>query len=491
MPVTPISLGARSNPGRNSAISAARLINAYAEEAGEEGKIKLPLVACDSFTSFATPSGTGTGGIRALLRFSATVAYGVSGTKLIKITSGGTVTVLTASGGGDVTLAATGLVTMARNRRATAEVAVACGGVYYIINTGTDAVSQPSLSGLDTGTLLSVGVNNGYFVLAFDNGEFFTSGIDDGTTLDPLMFGTAEGNADGLVRGLARSGDIVLAGERSTEFWQDTGAADFPYERSTVSDFGCYAAASMVSVATPDAESTDTVMFAATNAEGGYYGVCLLSGYSARKISSTAVDRAVRDGASTIIGFSWASGGHIFYALSDQSTYTWVYDLTTGLWHERTSDGLNFWRISCAVAFASGIVIGDYTSAKLYSMSPTLYNASADCVLTVKHSNDNGSTWIATRTATISQSSNLKQRYKFPRLGQSKEDGKVFQISISNAVMEDGTGNSMTIQPPAVHAWPNPMRFHMMFVDATPGVSRNSTAKAITGLAVDAVAVRG
>lgn len=485
MPLTPISMGARSNPGRNSAISVARLVNCYAEDAGEEGKIKLPIVAADGFSSFATPSGTGVAGIRALLPFSATVAYGVSGTKIFKVTSGGTVTLLSP------TLSGSGLVTLCRNRRASnPQVAVVCGGVYYLINTTNDTVTTPTTSTLSTGTLVSVCVNDGYFLLCFDNGEFSTSGIDDGATLDPLLVASAESNADSLVRGFARSGDVVLAGERSTEFWNDTGAADFAYERTATADFGCYAAASMVSVPTPQGENSDGVMLAATDAQGGYYGVCLLSAYTASKVSSLAVDRAVRAGASTIVGFSWSAGGHIFYAISDQSTYTWVYDLTTGLWHERTSSGLNFWRISCAMSFGGNIILGDYTSAKLYSLSPSLYASGTDCVLTVKHSNDNGSTWVATRTATISQSTDLKQRYKFSRLGQSKEDGKVFQVSISNAVMEDGTGNSMIVQPPAVHAWPKPMRFYMLHVDAAPGVSRNATAKAITGLAIDAEAVR-
>ncbi len=485
MPLTPISLGTRSNPGRNSAISAARMINCYVEDAGDEGKIKLPVVAADGFAQFINlGSFSGTGGIRALLPFNATYAYGVSGTMIFKTTSGGVVTGLAP------TLSGSGLVTMCRNRRASnPQVAVVCGGVYYLINTTDDTVTTPTTSTLSGGNLVSVCCNDGYFILCFDNGDFAISAIDDGATLDPLLTASAESNADSLVRGFARSGDVVLAGERSTEFWNDTGAADFAYERTATADFGCYAAASMVSVPTPQGENSDGLMLAATDAQGGYYGVCLVSAYTASKVSTLAVDRAVKAGGPTNIrAFAWSAGGHIFYAITDQSTYTWVYDLTTGLWHERTSSGLNFWRVSCAMPFGSYTVVGDYTSAKLYNMTTGLYGS--DSVLTVKHSNDNGSTWIATRTTTISQSSNLKQRYKFSRLGQSKEDGKVFQISISNAVMEDGVGNSMIVQPPTVHAWPKPMRFFMLHVDATPGVSSNATAKAITGLAIDAEPVR-
>jgi hypothetical protein len=74
---------------------------------------------------------------------------------------------------------------------------------------------------------------------------------------------------------------------------------------------------------------------------------------------------------------------------------------------------------------------------------------------------------------------------KFNRLGQSKEDGKVFEIAISNAVIENSVGNPMTIIPPQVHAWPREMRFHTLHVDTIPGVSLTSSSKGVTGLAVD------
>jgi hypothetical protein len=107
--------------------------------------------------------------------------------------------------------------------------------------------------------------------------------------------------------------------------------------------------------------------------------------------------------------------------------------------------------------------------------------------LTLRHSNNNANSWLVTRTAkTISGSGNLTQRIKFNRLGQSKEDGKVFNIVITRAVMEDTVANSMTIQPPAAHAWPRRMRFFKLHIDVVPGSSQTSTTKAVTGLAVDA-----
>ncbi len=53
MPVVPINIGVRSNPGRHGQDSAARLINCYAEEAGAEGKMRFPIYASDGLLAFS------------------------------------------------------------------------------------------------------------------------------------------------------------------------------------------------------------------------------------------------------------------------------------------------------------------------------------------------------------------------------------------------------------------------------------------------------
>jgi hypothetical protein len=75
------------------------------------------------------------------------------------------------------------------------------------------------------------------------------------------------------------------------------------------------------------------------------------------------------------------------------------------------------------------------------------------------------------------------------RLGMSREDGKVFQFSISNAINENGTGVAMTVQPPAIHAWPRRMKFRAIAVDVIPGTSQNSGSKGMTGMAIKAQAM--
>jgi hypothetical protein len=571
MPITSISLGVRSSPGRDTAAGAARLVNCYAEDAGEEGKIRFPVYACDGFEAFSTISGTGTGTLRGNLALTDTALYVVSSARVVKVSEAGAASILTGKSatvtitiaspgvvtwtghglkaGASVVFSTTGAlptgitagttyyvltaglatdsfrisatpegtvvntsgsqsgthtattsnvistsgrVTMARNRKEpNAQIGIVTSdGHFYVVENDTVVDYTGLITSLgSTGTLVSITAIDGYFILFFDNGEFFVSSIDEGGVIDTLDFAKAESNPDGGLRNMARGRELILGGPRSLEFWTNTGATDFPFERQASTDIGVYAPASMVAlIAIIGDRTVDTIAWAATNSEGAYAGVMLLDGTAGQKISTHAVDRAIRDetDASTIKGFTWSAAGHTFYVITG-STFTWAYDTVTGLWHERVSSALSRWRINDCIAFAGKNIVSDYTLAKLYEMGPGLYDASNASVVTMKHSNDNANTWLVTRTKTLSGSSDLKQRVRFNRCGQSKEDGKVFQVSISYAVMEDGTANSMTIQPPTVHAWPFRMRFYGVFIDTIPGGSQTSRPKGVTGLAVNAV----
>lgn len=607
-PPKPVSMGARSNPGRDGAAGGSRLINCYAEDAGEEGKVRLPVYACDGFSLFASSALSGTGAIRGTLALDDDEGFAVSGTKVLHVTSAGVITevvpwtftatisiaspaVITQSnhllkpgaavvfsttgalptgitagttyyvqeagftsgsfqiGAGPESLVvntsgsqsgthtvtsgsstssasvhADGLVTMARNRRdinfslgTSPQVAIALygdgssfnlstigPGRYYIVEKINDiwrlfdytgasfyAVSTNVTAGADVPYLTTVNYHDGYFVLAYANGQFSSSDLDEGRVIDGLAFAHAESDADSLVRGIKRGDDQVLFGRSSTEFWGDVGAETFPFERRTVADFGCYGAGSVASALSMEGDRTDTLIWAATNRDGQYSGIAIMVGYAATKISTPAVDRAVRDGAaaSAIRAYIRNEQGRAFYVITDLSTYTWAYDLRSQLWHEETSSGLAFRRIAVGMSLGGLQIVGDYALANLYKVLPGLYDASNASTVTVKHSNNNGSTWVTRTAKTLSGSSGLTQRMKWLRLGQSKEDGKIFQIIVSRAVIENGTANDMTIQPPIVHAWPQRVRFWGIWVDTVPGGSQTSRPKGVTGLAVSVTAL--
>lgn len=476
MTKTPISLGVQSNPARTAAAGAARFLNCYPDDAGAEGKVKFPVYACNGFQDFVSLSGGGA--VRKSLDMTATTAYTVAGNKVWKITSAGVATALAG------TVSSSGIVTMARNRRQPdAQIGIVTSdGHYYIVSN--DVLTEVTMP-VDAASVVALTIIAGYFVLLTENGEFYVTNLDSGTVIDDLDFAAAEANPDGGTAAAVRGQDLVLFGPKSIEFWGLAINADFPVERSSAVNIGCWHPSVCELLILRESAMTDSVAFLGSNSEGAFLGVMLLDGYGATKLSHQGVERAIRSEPTfeSIRLFTYTENGHVFLVVTG-ATFTWSYDTTTGLWHERTSSGLDRWRINSAFAFANKVLLGDYTTGKIYESRNDLYDASNDCVLTVRHSNDNANTWV-TRTRTISGASDKKQRIKINRLGMAKEDGKIFDLSISKAVMEDGVANPMTITTPAVHAYPNKIKFDTLYVDALTGVSRTDEPKGILQLAVN------
>jgi hypothetical protein len=401
MSIVPIQLGIRSNSGKFGLDGNARLINCYAEELGDEGKIPFPIYGIDGWTNFATL--TGEGGVRALIVVD-DYLYAVAGRILSRVDTSGTVSYI----GG---VASDGLVTMARNRRSVPQIAIVCNGLAYIVAGGI----QTQISDTDLPPPISVTQLDGYFIFLLPDGRMFASAIDDGTSIDGLDFVTAEANPDGGVRNFARGRDLVTFGQRSTEFHQNEGLENFPFGRTTSIDVGCLAAGSVASVLIKRGSVSDAIGFVGTNSDGAYAGVMLLQGYTPQKISTPQCDRDILAEAdpSAIVGYSWDEGSHSFYAVSG-SDFTWVYDASTGLPHERKSYGLNRYRPNCAASFSGSTVFGDYAAAKIYRRS-------------------------------------------------------------TSALDEAGQPIVLDIWTPPVHAFPHRMMFNAAYVDVVPGVGRTPT----------------
>jgi len=474
MPLRPISLGVRSNPERTNDDGAAVLINCYADDAGEEGKARYPIYACDGFEAFSTLTGSGSGVVRGMLNLDDTTLVVATGARLNRVTTAGVATDIAA-------LAGSGPVYMARNRKATPQVAIvpSSGGEYYILEN--NVLSSPALDGdIPKSLFNSVCAIDGFFVITMSNGEWYISAID-GSSIDELDFDTATTNPDGLTRGVVRGRDLCLMGPRSTEFYQNTGNADFPFERTGANTLGIYAGPTAVPLsATLDGAIADTVIWCASNSDGAYIGVLMLGGYDGRKISAPWVDREVRDcTASSLRAFAYTRGGITFYVLT-ADTFSAEYNTRTGWWHRRESSGLGVWRVTDAATFDGQTIFGDYSLARLYRANHAITRINAS-ELSFRQSADGGSMWNTARTKAIGAGG----RMKFLRLGQMKEDGRVLEFSISNAVMEAGTGVPMTVRPPVVHAWPAPTTVYGLHVDVTMGTSQTNKPMSIGQIAID------
>lgn len=373
MPLTPIQLSTRTAKSRNGFESAARLINCFSETVGQEAKANFTLYAINGLNSFATLTGA-SGGVRRMLA-TETELQVVAGRQLFSVSSAGDATLV-----GGIT--SDGLTTMARNSNENPQTVIVVDGLWYIYQSGVLTQGNDP----DLPPPIYVTEKDGYFIFLAADGQFTISGINV-VTIDGLDFATAEARSDDGVGLATRGNDLIVFGTRSTEFWQNTGNADFPFERAQFRNFGCYAAGSIAEVtALVQGSIVDSVVWCATDEKGAFVGVYLLNGYSANKISTYDIDRDIADDPSpqNIRSLSWSEDGHVFVAITG-STYTHVYDTVEGTWHERQSNGYSYWRPKAHASFAGNVVLGDSISGELYKSERSAFDESgSDMLMTVQ-----------------------------------------------------------------------------------------------------------
>jgi hypothetical protein len=210
-----------------------------------------------------------------------------------------------------------------------------------------------------------------YFIYAFENGRFQISAPNDGTTVDALDFATAESNPDGLVRGIADHGEIVLLGNQTTEFWGNSGGQDFPYtnQRGSALEFGLAAAYSLV-------KYNDSLagLFKSTM---GQVQVMMMRGHALTPISTPEIDSIINGYAtvSDATAFSYMEGGHPMYQINFPTAGTsWLFDSQSGLWSPLES-GLSGGRSRAEIRtdYLNKVRVTDYENGNVYTLDPDVY----------------------------------------------------------------------------------------------------------------------
>jgi len=353
MPKVPLQLGIQSNPGRHPAAGSARIYNCYMEPGGEEGTTQTPLYPVAGLTQWAAASSSG--GVRAMLA-TANYLYVVRGRLLERFDSSGASTTI----GGIPT---DGPVFMARNRaEPEPEIGIVSGGSYWRA-TGTTLAENTDT---DLPPTSSIDVLNGYFILPGFAGVWYISDVDDGSSIDPADFASAESLPDNIVRVATRETELVIFSSDSTEWWQDTGAA-FPFARVQTARIGCLAARSVANV-------DRSLMWVAAD-----HTVRLMEGYGGRIVSHPAVQRDIADETdkSGIVATAWHEAGAWFYSISG-TAWTWELNVATGKWHQRKSYGAERWKCAHVCHFAGLTIAGDRSTGALYLMDRDTHTEGSD-----------------------------------------------------------------------------------------------------------------
>lgn len=341
-----IAFGTNSYQSRSLPLSAQRMVNCYLEPAPPLAKT---FAAVPQSYGIASRGTVGTGPFRGGVVING-VPYVVSGSKLYSIDSNLEATELGTMPGG-------GYVDMAGDE--THVMLVTGGSGYYWNGSTLQLISDPDLPPIDW-----VEVLDGYFVVGeTDSGRFFVSANRNPGSWDALDFATTERYPDNNVAGIVDHGEFTAFGKESGQVFYNSGDADFPLSSVPSGQFevGCMSRFG-------PAKIDNGICF-----PGNDGIVYRLSGYNPQRISTHAVEQWIEDAADKDFhGIAWSEAGHKFYALTSTSG-TFVYDLSTQLWHERQSFRATQWNALFVLRAYNKWIVGERESNRLGELDATTF----------------------------------------------------------------------------------------------------------------------
>lgn len=211
---------------------------------------------------------------------------------------------------------------------------------------------------------------DGFFVFNEPGTGLFYSSLWGEFSVDPLSSAAAEGDPDDVKAMIANHRDLWILSEDSTEIWSNVGNPDFPFERISGAfiEIGIVAPGSLAKM--------EGLTFWLGRDKSGFGKVYAAQGTNFQRISTHAIEHAIQsyeiDEVTTADAFCYTDGGHSFYQLNFPEA-TWVYDLTTKLWHERAynnqgvleRDRANF---HVFVPEYGMHLLGDYEDNRIYQL---------------------------------------------------------------------------------------------------------------------------
>lgn len=454
-----ISLVGSSYRERSLPFQAQRSINLYPVY-DEQGAEVVALYGTPGLALFNT---LGAGAVRG--GFSATNGrvFFVSGSNLYEIFSDGTQT-----SRGSLS-SSSGVIQIVENGN---QLAISDGQFLFIFTFATNVLVKVTDADFpaSVGTVTFI---DGYFVVNENNsGRFYISSLYDGLSWAALDFATAESSPDSLRVVISAVGNLWLLGDRTTEIWANTGGSLFPFTRLTGTrmDKGIIAPYSAL-------EIDNTLYWLGQDSQGAGI-VYRASGFNPERVSTPSIEYAIQQSTdlTNIRAWSYQQDGHTFYVLTGGGLETsFVYDTTTGLWHERAynNSGILEQHLGSCCIYAFGKhLVGDRINGNVYEMSLDFYDDNgtelvaeriythlldemkriryneleifleagvglqtgqgSNPLITLSLSKDGARTWSDTYTASMGAVGNYQTRVAFRRLGIAEQ--MTFKVRISDPV---------------------------------------------------------
>lgn len=263
---------------------------------------------------------------------------------------------------------------------ATNHATIADNGQVAVIATG-NKLYQVDLKDWVVSEVIADGFNgcqfvdflDGYFVFAVPNSGQYAWFKLYSTVYDALNFATAEGSPDNIVWLGVVGREMWAIGEQSTEVFYNTGDLNLPFRRvgGAFLSMGCDSPKSVAKLANS--------LFFVGRTEAGGRQVVMTQGYQAQRISTHAIEKVLqKSDIRQAQAFCYQQNGHGFYVLNlPDINKTFVFDVLTGLWHERAwcddIGNLHRWRGYCHVYDGNDNLIGDWDNGKIYALRQDVF----------------------------------------------------------------------------------------------------------------------
>lgn len=194
---------------------------------------------------------------------------------------------------------------------------------------------------------------------------YTVTGVGGG--FNPLYIAAKDGSPDWIESIIVCWRQIFLIGQRTSEVWYDSGAANFPFQPvgGVFIEHGCIAKYSLC-------RQDLAVYFLSQDRQGQIIFIKIVE-YAARRISTHAIE-SIWNNYSTVadaIAWTYQEEGHTFIVVVfPTADATWVFDEASGLWHQRAwldAQG-NLHRIRANdYVYANGMsVVGDWQDGSMY-----------------------------------------------------------------------------------------------------------------------------
>lgn len=278
--------------------------------------------------------------------------YVVSGTTMYRISTTGVAIPMG-------TIPGVGPVTMSYNQHGGGNQVLVTNGSSsgYVLNTASDTLTPISDDGYP-GAIASDYIDS-YLVQAEPFGRYwFWSNLADATDYNTLDRAEAEASPDKIVGLAVNQFEVVIFGQRTIEFFWNTGAATGTFQSKRVmANRGCASGRTI-------AKLGDALVWLGD--DGIVY---TLAGYQAVPLSTRALNDAIAGfNWSQAFAFVWEDRGHQVYYLTFPDGLTFGFDAASKEWHRRASFDMDRWRPNAVAKWNGRWVAGDFQAGRLYAL---------------------------------------------------------------------------------------------------------------------------